>query len=261
MESLRNAEISPVVRAIRILAAVSREEEPVSLAALSQIVRLPKPTVHRLAALLEQQGLLDKDPLTRRYVVARGFHDLALSALRAAPVHRSRQLILQRLSERLGETVNLGILHGATVTYLERVEAAWPLRMDFKPGSRVPVHCTAIGKLLLAFTPPRLRDRLLTGTPLQRYTKNTITTAEQLLEELRATRERGHSEDNEEFLAGVCCLAVPVRNGAGDVIAGLAVSAPSARFPLDRARSHLPDLREFADLLGAHLEATRPGRT
>lgn len=251
---------SPVVKALRILTAVAQREEPISLADLSVSVSLPKPTVHRLATLLEREGMIEKDPLTRRYVVARGFHNLALSAIRSAPVHRNRQVLLQRLSERLGETVNLGMLYGGTVIYIERVESAWPLRMDFKPGSRVPIHCTAIGKLLLAFTPPRVRDPLLTAAPLQAYTKNTITDRERLLRELRLTRKRGHSEDNEEFLAGVCCLAVPVRNGSGKVIAGLAVSAPSARFPLERARSHLPDLKEFAELIGYQLGATRAER-
>lgn len=259
MEFMPNLDDSPVVKALRVLTAVVEAAEPISLADLSAAVALPKPTVHRLAAILVREGMLEKDPLTRRYAVARGFHDLAFRAIRSAPVHRARQFLLQRLSEKLGETVNLGVLSEGTVIYLERVESAWPLRMDFKPGSRVPIHCTAIGKLLLAFTPPSVRDSLLAVAPLQAYTKNTITDRERLLEELRITRKRGHSEDNEEFLAGVCCLAVPVRNATGKVIAGLAVSAPSARFPLERARSHLPDLKEFAERIGAHLEMTRAG--
>ncbi len=255
-----NASNSPIIRAARILAAVARGEDPVSLAALSQAVQLPKTTVYRLAGLLEQAGLIDKDPLTHRYAIAPGFDSLALTALRAAPIHRSRKVLLQRLSERLGETINLGTLSGGEVIYLERVESAWPLRMAFEPGSRVPIHCTAIGKLLLAFAPPRVREQLLAATPLRQYTRNTITTVERLLEQLRVIGERGYSEDDEEFLAGVCCLAVPVRNGAGKVIAGLAVSAPSARFPLERAREHLPDLKALAERMGAYLETAGAGQ-
>ncbi len=251
---------SPVVRATRILAAVARAEEPLTLADLSHAVNLPKATVHRLAALLEHEGLIDKDPLTRRYVVAHRFQDLALSAIRAAPLHQNRQAVLQRLSEQLGETVNLAVLSGGTVLFVERVEAAWPLRMDLKPGSRVPIHCTANGKLLLAFAPRRVRERLLAASTLQQYTKNTITSVEALLQELRAIRARGYAEDDEEFLAGVCCLAVPVRNGSGKVLAGLAVSAPSARFPLERARRHVADLRRVAGELGACLDAFRVGQ-
>ncbi len=252
--------VSPVVRALRILAAVARADAPLSLAELSEAVGLPKPTVHRLAALVEGEGLIERDPLARRYVVATGLDDLALSALRTAPVHRNRRLLLKRLSERLEETVNLGVLHGGEVMYLERVESAWPLRMELKPGSRVPVHCTAIGKLLLAFAPRPVRERLLMVASLEARTGHTITSRSRLEEELTMTRRRGYSEDDEEFLAGVCCIAVPVRDARGKVLAGLAVSAPTARLPLSRARGHLDDLMEAARQLGAYLEASRDGR-
>lgn len=255
----KNDDESPVVRAVRILTAVARGEEAISLADLSQAVELPKTTVHRLAGLLEREGLIARDPITRQYVVARGLHDLAFHAIRGAPVHRSREMLLRGLSEELGETVNLGVLSGGEVIYVERVESAWPLRMDFKPGSRVPIHCTAIGKLLLAFAPRRVREPLIVGVPLKGYTRQTITDVARLREELRVTRRRGHSEDNEEFLAGVCCLAVPVRNARGRVIAGLAVSAPSARLPLDRARAEVPRLQRFAGLIAANLEAAPDG--
>lgn len=252
---------SPVVRALRILAAVARADGPVSLAELCQMVGLPKATVHRLAGLVEAEGLIERDPLARRYVVAGGFDDLALRALRTAPVHRNRRAILKRLSERLGETVNVGVMHGGEVMYVDRVESAWPLRMELKPGSRVPMHCSALGKLLLAFAPRSVRDGLLRVAALEPHTPNTITSRQRLEAELDATRHRGHSEDDEEFLAGVCCIAVPVRDAKGKVLAGLAVSAPTARLPLARARTYLPDLREAAADLGAYLEASREGRS
>jgi IclR family transcriptional regulator, acetate operon repressor len=203
---------SPVVRALRILAAVAGAEAPLSLADLARTVRLPKATVHRLAALVEGEGLIERDPLARRYVVAGRFDDLALRALRSTPVHRSRRQVLRRLSDRLAETVNLGVLHGGEVMYVERVEAAWPLRMELKPGSRVPIHCTAIGKVLLAFAPRPVRERLLEVASLEPHTAHTITSAARLEAELETTRRRGYSEDDEEFLAGVCWIPVP---GAG----------------------------------------------
>lgn len=251
---------SPVVKAIRILCRVAMDEAPVTLADLSAAVKLPKPTVHRIASLLEEEGFLEKDPLSRRYGVGRAFHDLSFHAIRSAATHRDRQILLERLSEKLGETVNFGVLSGREVVYLERVESSWPLRMDFKPGSRVPVHCTAIGKLLLAFTPRRRREEVVRAGPLQPHTRNTLVEPAALLRELVEIRRRGYSEDNEEFLAGVCCLAVPVRDRRGRIVAGLAVSAPSARFPLERARGHLPDLRACAEQIGAHLWQLPPAK-
>lgn len=240
---------SPITKAVRLLAHVAREDTPVTLADLSAAVKLPKPTVHRIAALLEEEGFLDKDPLTRRYSVGAAFHDLCFHAIRNGPAHRERCFILQRLSEKLGETINLAVLVGREVMYIERVESAWPLSINFQPGSRVPLHCTANGKLLLAFAPRHHRERLLRAIQLQPYTPNTITDRRRLLHEFQEVRRCGYSEDNEEFLAGVCCLAVPIRDRRGRVVAGLAVSAPSARFPIDKARAYLPDLQACAEEL------------
>ncbi len=252
---------SPVLRALTLITHIARASAPVTLAGLSSAVGLPKPTVHRLAALLEHAGFVDKEPLTRRYVVGSALVDLSFQAIRAAPGHHQIQLLLQRLSEKLEETVNLGVLSGGEVVYLDRVEASWPLRMDFRPGSRVPVHCTANGKLLLAFAPRRRREQLLSSLPTEAYTQNTITKRAVLLRELQKIRRQGYSEDNEEFLAGVCCLAVPVRDKRRRTLAGLAVSAPSARFPLERARTYLPDLQACAELIGTQLEAVRAVRS
>lgn len=251
---------SPIIKAVRILSRVAQGEASVGLAELSAAVQLPKPTVYRIAALLEREEFLTKDPLTRRYIVGKAFYDLSFHAIQSAPAQRDRQLLLQRLSEKLGETVNLGVLSGGEVLYIERVESSWPLRMDFKPGSRVPIHCTAIGKLLMAFAPRRVRNQLLEGGKFRAHAKNTILNPSRLARHLEEIRRRGYSEDNEEFLAGVCCLAVPVKDRRGQVVAGLAVSAPYARFPLEKAREYLPDLRACAGLIGGQLSNSPSGR-
>lgn len=249
---------SPVLKAVKVLQHLAREEAPVTLADLSQAVGLPKPTTHRLAGLLEQAQLIHKDPLTRRYAVGRALEELALNAMRNGAGHASRRFHMDRLSEKLGERINLGVLSGGKVLYVEWVESTSPLRVDVKPGSQVPVHCSANGKLLIASSPPVVRSRFLRSAPFDAYTKTTITTTQALARELERIRRQGYSEDNEEFLPGVCCLAVPVRNRRGDVVAGLAVMAPSVRFPLERARSHLLDLEACAEALSAELGAPEP---
>jgi len=253
--------VSPVLRALNILLRVAGASRALTLSEVSAAAALPKPTVHRLARLLEQAGLLGKDALSRRYVVGPALLELGFNALRNAPTQRNRRLLLERLSEKLGETVNLAILTGDEVLYLDRVESSWPLRMDFKPGSRVPIHATANGKLLLAYAEPAVRARLLRALRLKPITARTITTRARLERQLVEIRRQGYSEDDEEFLAGVCCLAVPVRDRRGHVIAGLAVSAPSARFTLERARAHLGDLQSTATELGFELSAERDDTT
>ena len=244
---------SPITKAVRLLSLVARKSAPLALAEMAAELDLPKPTVHRIAAQLEAEHWLYKDPFTRRYAVGDSLRRLCLAALQGGASQQSRQLPLRRLSEKLGETVNLGVLAGTELLYLERVECSWPLRTDFKPGTRVPLHCTANGKLLLAFAPRDAQQRLLSAMSLDRHTETTITDRAALEREFAKIRRRGYSVDDEEFHAGVCCLAVPVRGEDARVVAGVAVAAPTARFPLEKARAHLPDLRQCADEIARYV--------
>jgi IclR family acetate operon transcriptional repressor len=245
------------VKAVRILHAVAKEPAAVSLADLSATVRLPKPTAHRLMSELERLRLVSRDPLTRRYRVGPDLEDLAVEAMRNAIAQSGRRLHMERLAEKIGERINIGVMSAGKVIYVEWVESAGPLRVNIAPGTQVPAHCSANGKLLLAYGPASLRQRILAASPAVAYTANTITAADALARELENIRRQGYSEDNEEFLAGVCCLAVPVRNRRGEVVAGLAVMAPSARLPLEKARQHLPDLRTCAEAISAELHPKR----
>lgn len=250
---------SPVLKALQLLAHVAEAGVPIPLADLSRVTGFPKATVVRLAALLEKAQLLRRDALTRRYEIGSTLEALAFKAIRHGPATRARHLHMTRLAEKVGERINIGVLAGGQVAYVEWVESAWPLKVDFKPGAQVPVHCTANGKLLLAYAPPAVRDSVLAGAPFRAYTPRTITSAEALKRELDRVRQLGYAEDDEEYLAGVCCLAVPVTDAGGEVIAGLAVMAPSARLPLERARTYLPDLRACAAAVGADLHSAAPG--
>ncbi len=245
---------SPLVKALRILQALVADPGAVSLADLSAASRLPKPTVHRLTLELERLGLMTRDPLARRYNIGPRLEELAMEAMRHVMAQSGRRLHMQRLAEKVGERVNIGVIAGDQVVYVHWVESAGPpLRIDVQPGAHIPMHCSANGKLLLAYGPPAVRERVLASAPLQAYTANTITTAARLRRELERIRRQGYSEDDEEFLAGVCCMAVPVRSSRGAVVAGLAIMAPSARLPLDKARQHLPDLYTCADAISAEL--------
>jgi DNA-binding IclR family transcriptional regulator len=133
--------------------------------------------------------------------------------------------------------------------YLDRVEAAWPLRMTLSSGSRVPLHCTASGKLLLAMLPKAARSRLIAHLALTRYTDTTISEPKRLADELARIRAQKYATDNEEFHAGLVCVAVPVADVRQRVCAAVAVHAPASRMPLAKALEHLPSLRHAAAAL------------
>jgi|SRR5581483_4693097 len=247
------ADKSPVTKALRLLTCVARSREPMALADLSRSVGLPKPTTHRLLRSLENVGFVQRDPLTRRHVIGSLFEDVALNALRHGAGHGRRRLLLDHLAHKVGARINLVVLKSANVLFVEWVESMTPLRVDIDPATAMPVHCTASGKLLLAFGPPALRESVLSSAPFPACTKHSVTSARALRRELDEIRRRGHSEDDQELLLGVNCIAVPIYNRAGQVVAGLAAMAPVASLPLERLRRHLPDLRECAARISQEL--------
>lgn len=141
------------------------------------------------------------------------------------------------------------------MVYLDRVETAWPLRMNLQTGSRVPLHCSASGKLLLAHLPRAARQRLLERLPLERFTDSTLTSRAKLERELERIRAAGGATDDQEYITGLICVAAPVRVARGRVAAAVAVHAPTSHLPLDEALKHLPDLERAADALSETLMA------
>src|SRR4029077_13756017 len=150
------------------------------------------------------------------------------------------------------ETCNLAVLRKGALVYLDRVEAPWPLRLHMpEGGAELPPHCCASGKLLLAHLPAPERQGLLELLPLERLTERTITDRAVLESELDRIVSVGYAVDNEEYVLGVACVAVPVRNRGGEVIASLAVQGATARLPLMRAIEFIPRLRAAATEIGA----------
>jgi DNA-binding IclR family transcriptional regulator len=141
------------------------------------------------------------------------------------------------------------MLRKGEVVYLDRVEADWPLRLHLPVGSTLPPHCCASGKLLLAFKEPDERTDLVRTLPLPRFTERTITDRQLLASELDRIAATGYAVDNEEYVVGVACVAVPVRIATGEVIAAVAVHAATARLPLTRAIEFVPTLVKAADAI------------
>ena len=242
---------SSVLKALTILEEIVWQKRPVATAELASTLGLKKPTAHRIAVYLEKENFLQREPGTRRFIGGPRLVDLAVGALEASTRQGPRHAILQALSANIGETCNLGVLAGNEIIYLDRVESQWPLGLRFEAGSRVPLHCTAIGKLLLGYLPERQRRQLIRVVPLKAFTANTITDLGELEGELEEIRRQGFAIDNEEFLAGVVCAAVPVAVPEGRRYTGLAVSAPAARMGTDAARAHIPALTRAAERLSA----------
>ncbi|WP_137919946.1 IclR family transcriptional regulator [Hydrogenophaga sp. 2FB] len=238
---------SPGLRLMELLELLTRHAQPLALPEVVGLSGWPKPTVHRMLAQLEQGGWLVREPDGRRYAMAPRLLRLAENALSNSTQQGVRHAVLRQLVTEVGESCNLTAMSGAEVVYLDRVESAFPLRMELRPGTRVPAHCSASGKLFLAWMGARPRRALLDGLALTRYTANTLTQRSALEAELKAIRRDGHAVDAEEFVDGLVCVAVPVfAPSQRTVRCALALQAPAARMTLAQARAQLPRLEAAA---------------
>ncbi len=246
---------TPTMRLFSLLEAIATKDQLFSLQALTEELHIPKPTLHRMLQQLEQAGLLERSADGRHYGTGVRLRRLAENLLLNDILHGARHAVLRHLVDEIGESCNLTALTGSEVIYLDRVETAAPLRFYLHPGSRVPAHCSASGKIFLSEMAPSQRQRLLAHAPLEAYTPKTLTQMAQLEKEFKQIKRQGFALDNEEFLPGLLCVAVLVPNTYGRSNLCVAVQAPIMRLTHEKALQLLPALQRAAEAL-SHIETS-----
>ncbi len=241
---------TPTLRLFSLLELIASKDQLFTLQGLVETTGMAKPTLHRMLQQLESAGLLIRENNGRHYGVGARMRRMAESLLLNDTHHGARHSVLRSLVEELGESCNLTTLSGNEIVYLDRVETLEPLRFTLHPGSRVPAHCSASGKIIMSQLAPAQRRRLLEAAPLKKYTPNTVTDVDQIEEELKQVRRDGYAIDDQEFLPGLVCAAVLVPSSSGISNLGIAVQAPVMRLTPDKALRVLPALRRAADAIG-----------
>lgn len=240
---------SITLRAFSVIDAVLQSERGLTLPEVLEAAKLHKPTAYRILGLLEQADVLARDLDGRHYIPGPALARMAFATF-ASGVQRSPRLALLRaVTEEVGEGCGLAVLDGIEARYVERSESRWPLRLNLPSDTRIPLHCTASGKLLLAYAATPVREQLIGRLTLARFTARTFVERAALERHLSAIRTEGCAQDDEEWLSGLTCLAVPVFGKNGRMIAALTVHAPTARSTAQALRSALPAARRAATLL------------
>ena len=240
-----------VTRSIRLLQYLEAHEDA-GVTEMAQHLEVSASTAHRLARTLLDAGLVAQDHRTERYLLGPALIPLG----RAAEARSGFGLLrpdLEALAIATGESVNLGVRQGSSVLVVLRVASPQRLRFEQEPGSLVPIHASAMGKALLAFTPPAARPK---ARRLASFTPATITDPEAFVAELDEVRARGWAFNDEERNPGVRALAVPVLDDRGDAIAAVAVQGPTLRMTDDR----LDDLAVTAVASAASMARHLAGR-
>jgi DNA-binding IclR family transcriptional regulator len=227
-------------KVVAVLFAFRAEDQGVTLAELGRRTGLPKATLHRVASDLVEARLLDRED--GRYRLSGQVFQLGMRASVERGLLEVATPFMEDLYERTHETVHLGTLDGDGVVYVAKIgghrQAAAPSRI----GGRMPLHCTAIGKALLAFAPPDRAVRVLSGT-LDRRTPHTVTAPGLLRRQLERVRETGIAYEHEESAVGIVCVAAPVLDSDDRPVAALSVTGPAIRF---RPESAAPAVRAAA---------------
>jgi DNA-binding IclR family transcriptional regulator len=254
------ARSTAIQKAFGILEALLRSDEPSTLVDLAAAVAMPKASVHRLLNQMEMVGIVRRDLSGRAYLPGPRWVQLASDTLVAIGRQPPIREIMRALVAKVTESCNLAVLQGSEIVYVERVECEWPLRMQLQAGSRVPVHCTSSGKLLLAMMEAEKRKRFVSSLKLDRYTPNTIVDPNDLLAECEQICKEGISINREEYHRGLIGVAVPVRGAGGNVAAALAIHAPIFRMSIEGARAMIPHLADAAEQIAkeAGLSADQP---
>ena len=240
-----------ILRGLIVLEKVVQAQRPISSTDLIDELDLPRPKLNRILQQLEEERLLQREPVNRRYMPGPRTREMALGIMTHKALGAPRHAILQALSEEIRETCNCSMLDGNHTVYFDRVEANWPYRIQLPIGSQLPLHCTASGKLFLAHMKQRKCERLINAAPLKRYTDRTITDTGLLSEELKRIRTDGIGVDDEEFMSGMVAVAVPVFNASNEICFTIAVHAPTVRKPLEALRQYIPSLRQAAAAMAA----------
>ncbi|MEO8476210.1 MAG: IclR family transcriptional regulator [Actinomycetota bacterium] len=227
--------LQSVNRALRALELIA-EAGQLGVTELGRRLDVHKATASRLIATLAERGMVERDPITEKYRLGFGLIRLAGAAMASMDIVRIARPMLEDLADRTRETVNLGVLSGDAVVYIDQVTGTRSIVAVSWVGRRTPLHCTSNGKVLLANVGEAERARLL-AHPLARETRSTVTDPATLASQLDEIRRRGYASTMEELEEGLNAVAAPVRRADGEVVAALSVSGPAFRMrPVDLPR-------------------------
>ncbi|WP_343552681.1 DNA-binding transcriptional regulator KdgR [Pantoea sp.] len=247
--------VSSVMKVFGILQALGEERDH-GITELSQRVLMSKSTVYRFLQTMKTLGYVAQEGESEKYSLTLKLFELGAKALQNVDLIRSADIEMRELSRLTKETIHLGALEEDSIVYIHKIDSLYNLRMYSRIGRRNPLHTTAIGKVLLAWRERAEVQDILREVEFRRSTAKTIVTVEALLEVLDQVKAQGFGEDNEEQEEGLRCIAVPVFDRFGVVIAGLSISFPTIRFSEEAKNEYVAMLhhasRNLSEQMGYH---------
>jgi DNA-binding IclR family transcriptional regulator len=256
----RTYDITALQRGLRLLQLFSQSPRGLTAKQVAGFSRLPVSTVHRFLANLVTAGFLSCDG-EGIYHLGVACFAIGQAAVGQLDIRRLSLPFLRELNQQTRETIHLTVRHGLSAVYVEKLDSPEPLRIHSRIGASVPLYCTAVGKVMLAYLPQEERDRLLQAIEVKRLTPNTVGSLQELQTELYRVRKNGYACDLEEHEMHIRCIAAPIWDHTGSVQSSLSITAPVVRMPVTRLRQLAPIIQAAGLQISRELgyQATDPG--
>lgn len=246
--------VSSLVRGMAVLEALATASTPLTLSEIARFINTNKTTATRFCYTLSKLGYIKRDAQLRYHLTP---HVLSLgyASIRSSGWIKIAQHYIEELSKEIGETVNLAILDDGEIIYLVRVKTEQILPYDLMIGSKLPIHCTSMGKVLLAFGLEEKTRDLLANLNLKPFTHRTIIRKDSLLEEIEKIRKRGYAISDEEFSIGLRSVATPLFCDSGYAVAAINIAVPTKRYTeADLETKLVPKIINLAKTIGRSLK-------
>ncbi|MDI9597167.1 MAG: IclR family transcriptional regulator [Candidatus Caldatribacteriota bacterium] len=240
VKAIPNYPIKVLSKAFAVLDVLLEQKSPMSMSEISEKLNFYPSTVHRILDTLKYGGYVEQNPNNLKYQLGLKLLELGMAKINQIDLVKEARPFLKELAKKCDETVHLAILEDNNVIYLAKEESSQTIRMISYVGKRAPLHCTGLGKVLLAYLPLRERDRIINKIDLFQLTNNTITDIKRLEKELNMIEENGFALDCEENEKDVRCIAAPIKDYKGKVVAAVSISGPSYRINNENEK-HLID--------------------
>lgn len=234
--------IKSIVKAADVVDFLAASDSPAALSVIAKQLNMAKSTLHGIISTLVDVGYVTQDGETGHYALGLRLFEIGNTVSRKWNERRLSYPYMQKLVERTGETVHLAVLDDGEVLYINKLESSGSIRIVTETGIKLPAHCTGVGKALLSGLKPYELSEFVAKRGLASYTDTTITDAEALRAELELIRSRGYATDDQEYIEGLRCVAVPIFNHKGRVTCALSVAGPVSRMreeALEEIKGHL----------------------
>ena len=231
----KNEKIKSIDKTLDLLEFLSVNEQETGITEISKKLHMGLSTVHRILTTLKSRGYVIQNQQTTKYRLGIKLFELGCAVQSTKRLVEITKPYLKQLSQSTNETANLAILEGKEVIYLDTIGSPEILRTEIMAGTRTPAHCTALGKVLLAFISDGEFESLYkSDEPLSSLTSKSISSLEELKKRLKKAKEQGYAVDREEYKIGVNCIGVPIFGRNGEAITAISITGPASRFTIDK---------------------------